>query len=302
MIGANAAIAAGAGLLGQTAPHFWMPVEASTSAGQVDRLFNFILAISIVFFLLVVFLMTWFVLRYRRRPGVEAVKTATHNTPLELAWSLIPLGLVILIFIFGFRSYLDMTVPPENALDIQVHAQKWAWQFTYPNGYTDATLHVPIGTPVRLVLSSEDVIHSLFIPTFRIKKDVVPGRYNQMWFQATVVGQFPIYCTQYCGAGHSDMLSSVFVHEPGGYEKWLANAASQAEHLPPPEAGLHLYKTRGCASCHTIDGSRLVGPSFKGVFGHQVPLSDGTSVMADENYVRESILLRRPRLSEATSR
>ncbi len=111
-----------------------------------------------------------------------------------------------------------------------------------------------------------------------------------MWFQATVVGQFPIYCTQYCGAGHSDMLSSVFVHEPGGYEKWLANAASQAEHLPPPEAGLHLYKTRGCASCHTIDGSRLVGPSFKGVFGHQVPLSDGTSVMADENYVRESIL------------
>ncbi len=136
-----------------------MPVQGSTFAPEVDRLFEFILIISVVFFLLVVVLMTLFVVRYRRRPGVEAVATPTHNIALELTWTIIPLVLVLVIFYFGFKTYLDMSVAPQNAYEILVTAQKWAWQFTYPNGYTDATLHVPVNTPVRLVMTSEDVIH-----------------------------------------------------------------------------------------------------------------------------------------------
>jgi cytochrome c oxidase subunit 2 len=285
-----ALLCAPGGALAAAQPGFWMPVRASTTAGRVDDLFNFILVTAVVFFVLIVTLMTFFLVRYRRRPGREAEPSAHHNTALELTWSLIPLVLLVIIFVLGFRSYLDMSVAPQNSLQVSVTAQRWFWSFTYPNGYSDANLHVPANTPVELTLTSQDVIHSLFIPAFRVKKDVVPGRYNKAWFEANTPGEFLIVCAEYCGRSHSDMMANVVVHEPGGFEKWMDEAANWIDKLSPAEAGLRLYTTLGCAACHSTDGTARVGPTFQGMFGHEVALKSGEKAAVDENYVRESVL------------
>ena len=269
---------------------FWMPPEASTSAGEVDGLFTFVLWVCIAFFVLIVVLMAAFVIRYRRRDGREPEPSPDHNTRLEVTWTVIPMILVVVIFAWGFKVFLDMNTPPGDAYEVQVTAQKWKWLFTYPNGHVDENLHVPLDRPVKVVMTSEDVIHSFYVPAFRIKRDVVPGRYSTLWFRATRAGTFQVFCAEYCGDGHSDMLASVVVHEPGGFETWLAKASSQMASLSPAQAGEHLYRTRGCAQCHSVDGKAGIGPTFKGLFGHTVALRGGATVTADENYVRESIL------------
>ncbi len=234
--------------------------------------------------------MVVFVVRYRRREGVEPEPSPTHNTALELTWTVIPLLLVMVIFAWGFKAFLDMSTPPANAYEIQVTGQKWKWLFTYPNGYVDENLHVPVDEPVRLVMTSEDVIHSFYMPAFRMKQDVVPGRYTKVWFRATKAGEYQVFCAEYCGTGHSDMLAQVVVHEPGGFEKWLDEVGNLFKTMPPVEVGERLYRQRGCAQCHSIDGAASVGPTFKGVFGHDQALKGGGSALVDENYIRESIL------------
>lgn len=268
----------------------WMPVNASTTAHNVDFIFWLIMWISVFFFALIVALMGVFVVQYRRRKGKAPEDSPHHHQMLEMVWTVIPSIIVILIFYLGFKSYLDMTVAPGNAMEIQVTGQKWQWFFTYPNGYVDENLHVPINTPVELIMSSEDVIHSFFVPAFRVKKDVVPGRYTKLWFEATKSGEFDVLCAEYCGTGHSDMYAKVFVHEPGGYETWLADASSFVDRMTPVEAGEKLYNTKGCAQCHTTDGTALIGPTFKELFGETVAFKDGSNTEADENYLRESIL------------
>jgi cytochrome c oxidase subunit 2 len=269
----------------------WMPVAASTGAPAVDRLFHFILWLSVFFFVLIVGLMVLFVVRYRRRAGRTAPDASpAHNTALEVTWTVIPLILVMVIFAWGFKVFMDMSTPPGNAYEVLVTGQKWKWLFTYPNGHVDESLHVPVDTPVRLVMTSEDVIHSFYVPAFRMKKDVVPGRYTKAWFRATKVGEFQVYCAEYCGTSHSDMLSMVVVHEPGGFEQWLERAADFLNKLPPAEAGAKLVAQRVCAQCHSVDGRGGIGPTLKGVFGHQVQLLSGAPVVADEDYIRESIL------------
>jgi cytochrome c oxidase subunit 2 len=270
---------------------FWMPVQGSTGAVTADRIFSLILWVSVFFFALIVVAMVIFVVRYRRRAGREEAEPApTHNTILEITWTAIPILIVIVIFIWGFRAFLNLNVPPANAYEIQVTGQKWKWLFTYPNGHVDENLHVPVNTPVQLVMTSEDVIHGFYIPAFRLKRDVLPGRYVRLWFRAVKTGDYQIYCTQYCGTGHSDMWAKVVVHEPGGFERWLEEASNFLKTMPPAEAGEQLYRTRGCAQCHTVNGNASTGPTWKGLFGRQVPLQGGTTVVADENYVRESIL------------
>jgi len=269
---------------------FWMPPQVSTVAQGVDWLFHFILAISVFFFLLIVAVMVVFIIRYRRRGGRAAEPSPSHNMALEVTWTVIPLLLVVAIFGFGFKGYLDMSTPPANAYEILVDAQKWNWSFTYPNGYVDADLHVPVDRPVRLVLSSQDVIHSLYIPSFRIKMDVVPGRYSKAWFEATQPGEYDLFCAEYCGTSHSDMIANVIVHPVGEFETWLEKASNFLETMTPVEAGRKLYQVRGCQQCHSVDGSAKTGPSFLGIFGHEQALADGSSVIADENYIRESIL------------
>jgi cytochrome c oxidase subunit 2 len=291
--GANALgsyLTGGTWFLGQGSGTFWLPEQASTAAGEVDFLFYFIFWISVFFFVLIVGLMLLFVFRFRRRESDQAEESPHHNLPLEVMWTVIPIILVIIIFVMGFKSYLDTATPSQNAYEILVKGQKWNWFFTYPNGHTDSELHVPVDRPVLLTLTSDDVIHSLFIPAFRIKMDAVPGRYNRTWFQATLPGQYPLLCTEYCGTGHSDMLSWCVVHEVGEFEKWLAEAGDFLSTLSPADAGERLYQIKGCKQCHSVDGSNMVGPTFQGLYGATRSFKDGGSLVAEENYIRESIL------------
>lgn len=275
---------------------FWMPPASSETAGKVDFVFYFVFWISAFFFALIVGLMVLFLFLYREKKGVEAQKTAHHNTPLELTWTIIPSILVVIIFWLGFKTFMDITTPPQNAQEIRVTAQQWKWFFTYPNGYVAEDLHVPVDKPILLTMSSVDVIHSFFVPAFRTKMDVVPGRYTKVWFKATETGEFVILCAEYCGTSHSDMVSQVVVHEPGGYEKWLADASNWMKDLPPVEIGKTLVigdkdgrNSKGCKQCHSVDGTAHTGPTLKGIFGHEVKLRDGSSVLVDDGYIRESL-------------
>lgn len=269
---------------------YWLPPPDSTTADAVDTVFYLIMAVSAFFFVLIVALMVLFVFLYRRRPGVEAPGTASHSNALEITWTLIPTIIVIVIFYLGFTGYMDMKTSPREAYDIRVIAQKWSWTFVYPNGFVSPELHVPMERPVRLTMQSEDVIHSLFIPAFRVKMDVVPGRYTQTWFHSVRPGTYDLYCAEYCGTGHSDMLSHVVVHPPGEFDVWLAEQANLLKRMSPAEAGAELVRRNGCLACHTTDGSAKVGPSFKGIYGETHQFTDGSSAPVDDNYIRESIL------------
>ncbi|QDU41177.1 Cytochrome c oxidase subunit 2 precursor [Maioricimonas rarisocia] len=268
------------------------PSQGSTVAPAVDSLFYIITAISAFFFVLIVAVMIYFVVRYRRRPGHDVEKSPSHNTALEITWSVIPGLLLVYIFAQGFLTFLDMRKPPEGAYEIQVVGRKWSWAFQYPNGVVQNELHLPLDRPVRLVMSSEDVIHSLFIPAFRVKQDLVPGRYSKVWFRTTKPGEYRLYCAEYCGQQHSTMVADVIVHEAGEFEPWLQAEVDRMNDLPPAELGELLYQRQGCVQCHAIDNNTTgkVGPSFLGTFGTEQPLADGQTVTVDENYIRQSIL------------
>ena len=273
---------------------FWLPRQASTTAPTVDSVFNLVTWIAIVFFALITITLAVFVWKYRSRPGHAALPSADHNQKLEITWTVIPVLIVIWIFWEGFAGYLDLSTPPKNAYEVQVLGQKWKWLFTYPNGVVDDNLHVPPGEPVRLVMTSQDVIHSFFVPDFRIKRDAVPGRYEKQWFQANAPGEYQVFCAEYCGTSHSGMLAKVIVHRTRpDFDKWLEDAGNFIDKLPPEklwEGGEKLYNQRGCKQCHSIDGTAGIGPSFKGIWGHAQTLRSGGSATVDENYVRESIV------------
>ena len=272
---------------------FWLPDNASTFTDDYDTLFMGIMWLSVIGTAGVVWAMIQFCVKYRatsREANEPAESQLDHSNALELAWSIPPLLIVLVLFVGGFKGMVDLTTPPADAYEIQVTGQKWKWLFTYPNGHTDDTLHVPKDKPVRMVINSVDVIHSLYLPSFRTKMDAVPGRYTQLWFKATKAGTSPIFCAEYCGTAHSDMITTVTVHDGEGFEDWLAEAEEQMENKPPAELGELLYKQQGCATCHSIDGSAKTGPTFKGLWGKDEKLADGKSVKVDENYIRESIL------------
>ncbi|UCG33705.1 MAG: cytochrome c oxidase subunit II [Phycisphaerales bacterium] len=302
-------------MLAQQEGSFWLPIPGTSLAGEVDLLFKLILWISVFFFALIVAVMVLFVIRYRRRTGWKAEKTATHSTALEVTWTIIPLILVIVIFYAGFKGFMALATPPVDAYKIVVEGQKWSWLFTYPNGHVDSELHVPAKRNVELVLTSLDVIHSFYIPAFRLKKDAVPGRYTRMWFNALHPGEHTVFCAEYCGTGHSDMSTKVVVHAPEDFEAWLESAdplkklsdEQYAEYMKDPAAfiatnpeveglatpammGEQLYRKKGCVQCHSVDGAAGTGPSFLNLYGASRALADGASVEADENYIRNSIL------------
>ena len=268
-----------------------MPSQASTLAPDIDNLFWFITAVSAFFFVLITALMLIFVKRYRRRSENEITPHITHNQKLEIAWSVIPLFILIGIFFWGFNGYMRAQIAPANSIEIQVRAKKWGWEFEYPDGMrTLNEFHVPVNRPVRLVMNSEDVLHSFFVPTFRVKMDVLPRRYTELWFQATQAGTHQVFCTEYCGKGHSDMLAKVHVDDEAAYQKWLVEGDESMKTMPLPELGQITYENAGCATCHSLDGTRRDGPSWKGIFGQTRNFNDGTSAVVDENYIRQSIL------------
>ncbi len=275
----------------------FLPPESSTMAGEVDAVFNLILYVGIFFFVLVVGLAAFFVFRYRRRSAPGFTSGKDQNLKLEVLWTVIPSIIVIIFFVVGFRTFLRMNIVPKDAMEIKVTAQRWMWAFDYPEGAGSINeLVVPVNTPIRLLLSSTDVIHSFFIPDFRVKMDVLPNRYTTTWFEATGTGVFDLQCAEYCGKGHSEMLAKVKVVEPSEYAAWLEQATTFDESIPLEEFGGELYKSKACYTCHTADGSGSVGPTFKGVFGHEIFLSDGSRITVTENYIRESILDPRAKL------
>lgn len=278
-----------------TTATFWLPAPSSTMAGEIDALFYFILGVSTFFFLLIVTLAVVFTIKYRRRPeeDVRARQTDApgHNAILEIVWIAIPTLLVMVIFVWGFRGYLKMSVVPAGAMQVKVTGQKWFWSFDYPEGAATVNeLVAPVGIPVKLLMSSKDVIHSFFVPAFRMKKDVLPNRYSIQWFQATQTGEFSLFCAEYCGSKHSQMIGKVRILSEADYHRWLESAADLGKGLTPVEYGARLYAAKACITCHTTDGSPSNGPSFKELFGHRVRLADGSEIAADENYIRESIL------------
>ncbi|MFB3779245.1 MAG: cytochrome c oxidase subunit II [Bryobacteraceae bacterium] len=268
-----------------------LPVEGSLYARKVDNLYLFITFLSAFFFLLICGLLTVFILRYRRRRPDEVTPHITENFKLEMVWTIIPLFLVMVIFFWGFHGYMEATVAPADALEIQVTAKRWLWQFEYPGGTrTINEIHVPVGKPVKLIMSSEDVIHSFYVPSFRVKSDVLPSRYTELWFTPTREGMHTIFCAEYCGRGHSDMSGKIWVDSESQYQEWLENGDQAAQTMPLAQLGAVLYETRGCATCHSLDGSRGQGPSFKGIFGERQRMANGQTFLVDENYLRESIL------------
>ena len=272
---------------------FWLPPQASTFAPSVDGLFYFILWVSIVSFLLCMGALTYFGLKYKRRQAFEPTSNIRGDHKLEIAWSVIPGLVLIVVFAWGLKGYMAMAVAPNDTLDIRVTASSWDWYFAYPDGEgTNEELVVPVGRPVRLIMTSTDVIHSLFIPAFRVKRDVLPGRYTTLWFEATREGTYTLFCTEYCGRLHSRMNKRVRVVSQAAYEEWLGTLeVTKPEDLTYAEWGAQLFSAYTCNACHSVDGSRLVGPTVRGLYQSTREFTDGTSAVADEAYLREQILV-----------
>lgn len=275
-------------------PTFWLPLDASVTTRSVDWVYYFLYWVAVFFTVLIVAAMVYFVFKYKakkpRSANESPEKSPDHSTVLEVTWSVVPLFILIALFVWGFKGYVDLRTPPKDSLEIRATAQKWKWVFTYPGGMVDDTLHVPVDRPVRIVIESVDVLHSLYIPNFRVKMDAVPGRYTDLWFQPTKTGEFPLFCAEYCGTSHSDMLTRVVVHPPGGYEAWLKEQEDKLLSMPPVELGKLLYEKQGCNVCHSVDGTPKIGPSWKGLFGKSETYTDGSTGTVDENYIRQSIL------------
>ena len=283
---------------------FWMPKSVNEAADDSDLMFYSVLALSAFFFFAITIAVVYFTIKYRHRKGHKPEPSAAHNDALEITWTVIPTIIVVFLFWYGWRSYIHVVTPPQKAVEIQVLAWRWNWQFTHSNGVTDSDLHVPSGVPVRLVMTSKDVLHSFYAPAMRVKQDLVPRRYTYAWFKATKPGTYRLTCAEYCGTSHAQMAcletdkhtgaclrrAVVVVHAPGDYERYLADKAAEMFNLPPVDLGKMIYEKKGCNACHTIDGSARVGPSFLHDFGTKVPLSDGTSVDMNENYIRESLM------------
>jgi cytochrome c oxidase subunit II len=263
------------------------PQEASNTARLVDELFLFLVTVCGSVTLLVAFFVIFFAVRYRRRPGEVGNPAETHGSlALECFWSLTPLVFFVAMFAWGAQVYFGAFRPPSNASTIYVVGKQWMWKFQHPEGQREIdALHVPLGQPIRLLMTSEDVIHSLFIPDFRIHMDLLPERYTSVWFQASRVGMYRLFCSQYCGTSHAGMSGVVIVMEPADYEKWLRQSAEGSMALE----GRKTFLKYRCASCHSADADARA-PVLEELFDTTVVLADGSAVKADEDYLRESII------------
>ena len=263
----------------------WGPANTT---GKVDSAFLFILSISVALLFIVTLAMVLFLIKYsrKRHPQSEEVK---ESMALEIIWTVVPTILVLLMFYYGWVNFDYIRNPPGDAMPVNVIARQWSWHFEYGNGKQSDVLRVPVNKPVKLVLTSLDVIHSLFIPAFRIKEDCVPGMKTHLWFNANESGTYDIFCTEYCGVGHSHMRSKVIVMPVSDFESWY----EERKAATPQNKGHALMESKGCLGCHTVDGSKKVGPTFKGLFGSKVTvLTNGKErvIVANEEYLKRSVL------------
>ncbi len=282
------------------------PEQASTFAGPIDTLYGALVGLSLLFGGVLPFIILFLMVRYHRSQKVDRSNQIHGSIVLELTWTIIPLILVLGVFFWGAFLYVQIRAAPAQALEVYVIGKQWMWHAQHANGKRENNeLHVPIGRPVRLIMTSQDVIHSFYIPAFRVKQDVLPGRYTTLWFEATQAGEYHLFCAEYCGTEHARMGGRVVVMSVADYERWLTTPGevilpdgSQGAAITTPApalgdpmalAGEQLFTSLGCASCHRDDGAG-VGPRLTNLYGAQEQLADGTSVLADENYLRESIL------------
>ncbi|MEO5968633.1 MAG: cytochrome c oxidase subunit II [Bdellovibrionia bacterium] len=288
-----------------------LPLQGSDIAVQWDSLYSFVLWLSIFFFVLVVGAMLYYMVKYRHIPG-RKTEYFRDNHLLEGIFIGVPTALLMIIFVWGYSVYHSMKQAPSDAYEVRVIGKQWLWTFQYDNGRTTVgEVFVPMNRPVKLVMTSEDVLHGFFIPNFRIKQDVVPGMYTSIWFTATVPGKHQAYCTEYCGTSHSGMLAKVVVLDDDQWEAWNNNkklgnipeaglltstdkiSTSAASPMAPVfslvEQGRVIHESKGCVACHTVDGTVKVGPSHKGMYGSKVELTNGKFVVADENFIRNHI-------------
>lgn len=293
------------------------PDQASNFAGPIDLLYFVLVGLSLIFAGVLPFVILYLIVRYHRSQKVDRSNPVSSDLRLELTWTIIPLFLALGVFFWGAFLYVQMRTPPKEAIDIYVIGKQWMWHTQHSNGKRENNeLHVPVGQPVRLIMTSQDVIHSFYIPAFRVKQDVLPGRYTTMWFEATKEGEYHLFCAEYCGTEHSLMGGTVTAMSLKDYQAWLTtpgqvilpdgsvqagqvlvntNSVGQEPQVgssladPMAQAGEQLFSSQGCVGCHVMAGGGT-GPSLRNVFGYDQQLADGSTVLADENYIRESIL------------
>jgi cytochrome c oxidase subunit 2 len=283
-----------------------MPTQASNFAADTDAAYYFVVVLDLFFFVLVIGAMAYFMYKYRRRSEDQKTSSITHNGKIEFLWSAIPAVLLVVIFVWGEYDFVRQSVPPGDALDVKVTGRKWYWTVEYPAypgviltsnvDQPQVTMLLPKGKPARITMTSEDVLHSFFIPAFRIKRDAVPGRYTQMWATPTVVGEFNVFCAEYCGDSHSMMTGIVKVMDPELFEAAILEAGKleREEGEALADFGKRIYSRRGCNACHSLSGKPGTGPAWNGLWGRQESFQDGTTLKiegeAGMNYLRESIL------------
>jgi cytochrome c oxidase subunit 2 len=285
--------------------NFWLPKAVNLAADESDTMYIAVLGLSIFFFFAIAAAVVYLVVKYRHRPGHKAQPSPAHNDALEITWTIIPTIICVFLFYYGWRTYIHVVTPPTKAVEINLQAWRWNWEFKHANGVTDSDLHVPVNTPVRLVMTSRDVLHSFYAPVMRVKQDIIPRRYTYAWFFPTKPGTYRLTCAEYCGTNHSRMAHTeaippdlpdgrfavVVVHEPGMYEKYLADKQASQMNMAPAALGRLMYEKKGCTQCHTIDGTPKVGPTFlQKDWGKNITMNDGSQVKMDENYVRESLM------------
>jgi cytochrome c oxidase subunit 2 len=283
--------------------NFWMPRAVNKEADSTDQMFYAVWALSAFFFIGITIAVVYLVVRFRHRPGHKAEPSPAHHDALEITWTIIPTIISVFLFYYGWRTYINVVTPPNKAVEINVTAARWSWNFVHQNGASDSDLHVPAGVPVRLVMTSTDVLHAFYAPAMRVKQDIIPRRYTYVWFNATKPGTYRLTCAEYCGRDHSQMScldidkktgachrrAVVVVHKDlATYERYLNDKGGPND--PPEVVGAKIFK-KTCQQCHsTTAGEVKVGPSWAKTFGTDIKLTDGSTVKMDENYIRESIL------------
>ena len=267
----------------------WLPPQSSTTAHHIDGLFYFILYASVILTVMVTAAMIYFVVKYRRKTHADRPVDVHESKWLEVSWIVVPTLLVLVVFFWGFRAYVGTSIPPADAITINVKAQKWSWTFEYQNGIQGfGEIWVPVDTPVRLEMTSQDVLHSFYVPEFRIKHDVIPNRFAYVWFQAPRVGTYQVVCTEYCGTAHSNMGAKIHVVSRQEYYAILRDGPPTGDAVPPAQLGEELYTARNCNTCHSVDGSPGVGPTWLGLWGAPRPGSEAGVV--NDAYIIESVL------------
>lgn len=285
----------------------FLPEQASTFAPKVDQLHYFVVTVTMVSSLLVGLVAVYFMFKYRERKVLASTAFVTPSVRFEFAVISVPLVFFLIWAVIGIRDFVWSQTPPKNSMDVYVTGKKWMWHFAYSDGPSaNANLHVPVGRPVRLLLTSRDVIHSFFVPEFRVKQDAIPGRYTELWFEATKPGRYTIFCTEFCGTWHSQMIGEVIAMEPGEFDRWylherdserVARIDSSGPVDPEDDVkgnlityGRRVAATQGCFKCHSVDGQPHIGPTWVDLYLRKTTFQDGTQVIADEGYLTESMM------------